>query len=170
MDLYEFVLTIYQEDRSGTVITPLPLLRYINQRVHTLTPQSILIPEAERHLAGLPWLISQCTGEVTLTTQYKPFYELFTLLFDQYQNVSIRFVSIYATLPDSSQYDYIFCLPAFGGKSMLDETAFLSRDLDGNCMVPASSPILRASMEYRAQVGTLRQASVICPITGRSTG
>ena len=131
VDLYEFVLTIYQEDRSGTVITPLPLLRYINQRVHTLTPQSILIPEAERHLAGLPWLISQCTGEVTLTTQYKPFYELFTLLFDQYQNVSIRFVSIYATLPDSSQYDYIFCLPAFGGKSMLDETAFLSRDLDG---------------------------------------
>ena len=95
VDLYEFVLGIYQEDRSGTVITPLPLLRYINERVRALAPQNIFIPEAERHLAALPWLISQCTGEVTLTTQYKPFYELFKLLFTRYQNVTIRFISIY---------------------------------------------------------------------------
>lgn len=131
VDLYEFVLGIYQDDRSGTVITPLPLLRYINERVLALTPQSILIPEAERHLAGLPWLISQWTGEITLTTQYKPFYELFKLLFARYRNVTIRFISIYSAMPDSRLYDYIFCLPAFGGKSMMDETAFLTRDLDG---------------------------------------
>ena len=131
VDLYKFVLGIYQEDRSGTVITPLPLLRYINERIQAITPQSILIPEAERHLAGLPWLISQCTGKVTLTTQYKPFYELFKLLFDRCQNVIIRFISLYSTLSGSQQYDYIFCLPAFGGKSMLNETAFLTRDFDG---------------------------------------
>lgn len=131
VDLYEFVLTIYQEDRSGTVITPLPLLRYVNERVQTLSPQTILIPEAERHLAGLPWLIAQCKGEITLTTQYKPFYELFKLLFVEYQNVTIRFISIYSTMPDSRLYDYIFCLPAFGGKAMVDDSTFLTHDLDG---------------------------------------
>lgn len=130
IDLSDFVLSIYKEDRSGTVVTPKPLLRYIRSRIDAASPQNLLITEAERHLAGLELITEGYQGNVTLTTQNKLFYELINLMFSNLANISIRLLSIYSPLPDNSRYDYIFCLPAFGGKVLWDDAPFLTQEFD----------------------------------------
>src|SRR5690554_192657 len=57
IDLIDFTLEIYKNDRLGTVITPAYLTRYIRTRIGALEPERILITEAEKHLSGLKEMV-----------------------------------------------------------------------------------------------------------------
>ena len=132
IDLIDFTLEIYKNDRMGTVISPVYLIKYISEQIRKLQPQKILITEAEKHLSGLREIIKQTpSSELTLTTQLKPMNLLLQLAFGEMSNVKIRFESIYTDCLQDEKFDYIYSLPAFGFKP--DELArmFITRESDG---------------------------------------
>lgn len=132
IDLIDFALEIYKNDRMGTVISPVYLSTYIREKVQKLQPQKILITEAEKHLSGLREIIKQFSNaELTLTTQLKSMNLLLNLTFGENPNVNIRFESIYTECLQNETFDYIYSLPTFGYK--YDELGrdFFTRDSDG---------------------------------------
>ena len=71
IDLIQFTLEIYKNDRMGVIIAPQYLTCYIKEQVQKINPNSVLIPEAEKHLAGLKDLATSFTDKsITLTTQH----------------------------------------------------------------------------------------------------
>ena len=135
INLIDFALEIYKNDRMGTVISPVYLSMYISENIRKSQPRKILITEAEKHLVGLKSLIEQFSNsEFTLTTQLKQMNLLLKLAFNGYSNVKIVFESIYTDCLLNERYDYIYSLPSFGFK--LDESGrkFLTRDSDGIAM------------------------------------
>lgn len=148
IDLIDFTLEIYKNDRMGTVISPLYLSSYISERIQKLKPQKILITEAEKHLSGLKEMFRQLKyHEITLTTQLKPMHILLQLAFGEKQNVKIRFESIYTECLEDEKYDYIYSLPAFGYKSEEIGKRFLTRDSDGIA--------IENMLEHLGEAGTL---------------
>lgn len=132
IDLIDFTLEIYKNDRMGTVIAPLYLGSYITERMKQLKPQKILITEAEKYLAGLKEMVRQFTDyEITLTTQLKLMNTLLQLAFGKKPNVRIRFESIYTGCLENEKFDYIYSLPVFGYKPDGINKKFLTRDSDG---------------------------------------
>ncbi len=132
IDLIDFTLEIYKNDRMGTVISPVYLSTYISEKIWKLQPQKILITEAEKHLYGLRDMIKQCSNtELTLTTQLKPMSLLLKLAFGDNQNVKIRFASIYTECLPGETFDYIYALPTFGYKPDESGRNFFTRDSDG---------------------------------------
>ncbi|MGD9676993.1 MAG: restriction endonuclease subunit S [Vulcanibacillus sp.] len=132
IDLIDFTLEIYKNDRMGTVISPVYLSTYISQRIRELQPQKVLITEAEKLLSGLKELIMQSSNtELTLTTQLRPMNMLLNLAFGENKNVRIQFESIYSECLKGEEFEYVFSLPNFGSK--LDEIGkkFITRDSDG---------------------------------------
>ncbi|MEA4836493.1 MAG: restriction endonuclease subunit S [Anaeromusa sp.] len=132
IDLIDFTLEIYKNDRMGTIVSPVYLSRYISERIKKLKPESILITEAEKHLAGLREMINLIPGiEITLTTQYKPMHILLQLAFGGNENIRIRFQSIYTECLTDESFDYIYSLPVFGHRPEELSREFLTRDSDG---------------------------------------
>jgi len=132
IDLIDFTLEIYKNDRLGTVISPIYLSTYIIEKMRILHPQKVLITEAEKHLSGLKEIIKQLPNtELTLTTQFRPMNLLLKLAFEKYQNVKIRFESIYTECLKDEKFDYIYCLPALGYKPDELGRKFFTRDSDG---------------------------------------
>jgi len=132
IDLIDFTLEIYKNDRMGTVISPIYLSMYISEKIRKLQPQKILITEAEKHLSGLKELIKEFSNtELTLTTQLKSMSLLLKLAFGENQNVSIRFEAIYTECLQDEKFDYIYSLPTFGYKPDELGRKFLTRDSDG---------------------------------------
>lgn len=135
IDPIEFTLEIYKNDRMGTVISPVYLTTFIRNTMAMINPQTVLITEAEKHLAGLKTLITQFPhAEFTLTTQLKPMSVLLKLAFSEFQNVEIVFESIYTDFLPDDKFDYIYSLPAFGYKPDELGRKFLTRDSDGIAM------------------------------------
>ena len=148
IDLIDFTLHIYKNDRLGTVIAPVFLSSYISERIRKLKPQRILITEAEKHLSGLKGMVHQFKDcEITLTTQLKPMYTLLQLAFGEKPNVKIRFESIYTGCLENEKFDYIYSLPAFGYKPDEIGKPFLTRDSDGIA--------IENMLEHMNNVGTL---------------
>lgn len=132
IDLIDFTLEIYKDDRTGTIISPSYLDSYIKARLEKLQPQRILIPEAEKHLLGVREMIRQFPdSEFMLTTQLKPMKSLLDLAFGESNNVKIRFESIYTECLQGETFDYIYSLPNFGYKLDHLGKEFLTRDSDG---------------------------------------
>ena len=132
IDLIDFTLEIYKNDRMGMVISPKYLTSYIGDRIKFLKPNRILITEAEKHLTGLREIIDQChNAETTLTTETKPMHILLQLIFDNKKNVKIKFESIYTSCLENLRFDYIYSLPAFGHKVDAINKTFLTNETDG---------------------------------------
>lgn len=132
IDLIDFTLAIYKDDRMGTILAPVYLSSYISGRIEQLQPNKILITEAEKHLSGLREMVNRFRQtEITFTTQLKPMHILLKLAFAGYENVKIRFESIYTGCLQDEQYDYIYGLPAFGHKPDESAKTFFTRDSDG---------------------------------------
>lgn len=132
IDLIDFTLEIYKNDRMGTIISPVYLSRYISERIKQLKPENILITEAEKHLAGLREMVNLIPEtEITLTTQYKPMHILLQLAFGENENIRIRFESIYTECLTAESFDYIYSLPVFGHRPEEIGRKFLTRDSDG---------------------------------------
>ncbi len=135
IDLIDFTLEIYKNDRMGTVISPVYLTRYISENIPSPYPWKILITEAEKHLSGLKSLINQFSdSELILTTQLKPMNMLLQLAFSEYPNVKIIFESIYTECLLDEKFDYIYSLPSFGYKPDELGRKYLTRDSDGIAM------------------------------------
>ena len=132
VDLIDFTLEIYKNDRLGTVISPKYLNAYINDKIQKLQPQKILITEAEKHLSGLREIMMQSsTSKLTLTTQLKPMSLLLNLAFGEKPNVTTRFESIYKDCLLDEKFDYIYSLPTFGYKPNELGRTFITRESDG---------------------------------------
>jgi hypothetical protein len=135
INLIDFTLEIYKNDRMGMVLSPVYLTHYINDRIKTLKPEKILIAEAEKHLSGLREMIDQFkAAEFTLTTQLKPMHILLQLAFGDKRNVNIKFESIYTSCLQNDKFDYIYSLPDFGHKADDLKKKFLTKDSDGIAM------------------------------------
>ena len=132
IDLIDFTLEVYKNDRLGTVISPIYLSTYITEKMRILHPQKVLITEAEKHLSGLKEIIIQFPDtKLTLTTQFRPMNLLLKLAFEKYQNVNICFESIYTEFLKDEKFDFIYCLPAFGYKPDELGRKFFTKDSDG---------------------------------------
>lgn len=132
IDLIDFALEIYKNDRMGMIIAPVYLSQYISDRIKKLKPEKVLITEAEKHLSGLRGMVNMMTEvEITFTTQYKPMHILLQLAFGGYKNINIRFESIYTECLINEKYDYIYALPTFGQRPDELNKEFLTRDSDG---------------------------------------
>lgn len=132
IDLIDFTLAIYKNDRLGTLISPIYLTHYISDRIEGLQSKKVLITEAEKHLIGLREMIDQFREtEITLTTQNKLMYILLQLSFEKKNNIQIRYESIYTSCLENDKFDYIYSLPDFGQKAEDLHTKFLTKDTDG---------------------------------------
>lgn len=132
VDLIDFTLEIYKNDRMGTVISPKYLNAYINEKVQKLQPQKVLITEAEKHLSGLREIIKHNQNcEMILTTQLKPMSILLKLAFGEKSNVTTRFESIYTDCLIDEKFDYVYSLPTFGYKPDELGRTFITRESDG---------------------------------------
>lgn len=132
IDLIDFTLEIYKNDRMGMVISPAYLSQYIIDRIQKLKPKKILITEAEKHLSGLREMVELLSNiEIIFTTQYKPMYILMQLAFGEKENIKICFESIYTGFLLDEKFDYIYSLPAFGQRPDELSKEFLTRDSDG---------------------------------------
>lgn len=135
IDLIDFTLEIYKNDRMGTIISPAYLCQFIGGRMKTLKPKNILITEAEKHLSGLREMINLLPGvKVTLTTQLKPMFILLQLAFGENENIQIRFESIYTECLANERFDYIYSFPSFGQRPDEFKKEFLTKDSDGIAM------------------------------------
>ncbi len=148
IDLIDYTLEIYKNDRMGTVISPVYLCQYISEKIQKLKPKKILITEAEKHLSGLREMLNSARdSDVTLTTQYKPMFILLKLAFGENENIRIRFESIYTEFLLNERFDYIHSLPAFSNRPDESNKEFLTRDSDGIA--------LENMLEHLSEKGTL---------------
>jgi hypothetical protein len=132
IDLLDFTVEIYKNDRMGTVLAPVHLSCYICKRVKELKPSNILITEAEKHLSGLREILGQMPeARFTLTTNLKPMNLLLKLAFGDNRNITIRFESIYSDCLLNECFDYIYSLPSFGSKPEETGKSFYTRESDG---------------------------------------
>ena len=132
IDLIQFTLEIYKNDRMGIIIAPQYLTCYIKEQVQKINPNSVLIPEAEKHLAGLKDLVTSFTDKsITLTTQHNLMYKFLKFAFQDYEHVTVIFESIYKDCLLDLKFDYIYALPAFGYKPDELGKVFMTKESDG---------------------------------------
>lgn len=135
INLIDFTIEIFKNDRMGTIISQSYLTTYIRNKAQKVNPKKMLITEAEKHLSGLKQFIEKFSdAQSTLTTQSKQMYLLLKLAFGDYENVRIIFESIYSDCLIEEKFDYIYALPIFGGKPENSGREFITRDSDGIAM------------------------------------
>lgn len=132
VDLIEYTLEIYKNDRMGIVIAPAYLTEFIYKFIEENDAISILITEAEKHLSGLvPLVVKYPEKNFTFTTQFPQMYLMLYLGFEKYQNVKVLHQSIYSELIINQKFDFIYCLPAFAGKGDDINNKFITNQTDG---------------------------------------
>lgn len=132
IDLIDFTLEIFKNDKIGTIISPIHLTTYMKNLVKDINPKKMLITEAEKHLSGLSEFIQEFNeSHITLTTELKPMYLLLKLVFSSYENIRIIFESIYSDCLLNEKFDYIYTLPSFGSKIDNIGRSFITKDSDG---------------------------------------
>ncbi len=148
IDLIEYTLKLYQNDRFGQIFSPAYLTEYISSLIDEARSQSILIAEAEKSLSGLKGLVEKHqSSNITFTTSNVLMFMLLKLGFEDYDNVTILNQSIYQELLVDARFDFIYALPDFGGKIEAVNHKFISSRPD----VVATQNLLR----YLSDRGTL---------------
>jgi len=131
IDLIEFTLKLYQNDRFGQIFSPAYLTEYVCSLIDDAKAQSILIAEAEKSLSGLKCLVeNHQSSNITFTTSNVLMFMLLQLGFEGYENVSILNQSIYQELLVEARFDFIYSLPDFGGKIEAVNNKFMSSKPD----------------------------------------
>lgn len=133
IDIVEFAVEIYKNDRMGTVISSSLFTDYVSTLLRGKNAENVLITEAEKHISGLRDIVSKnLDKQFTFTTSSPLMHSLLSLAFEEYHNViKIIHQSIYTDLITDDRFEFIFCLPAFAGK--LDEISpkFITSQTDG---------------------------------------
>ena len=111
-------------------VIPLPLLKKFSERLTGRTG-AVLIAEAERFITGLKGIIDDNSGmNFTLTTQNNTATAVLKKIFSDYDNVEILTVSIYEYGFLNSRFDYIFSVPTFGVRTLVDDQNFMCREYE----------------------------------------
>lgn len=132
LDLSEEIRELFRKDRSGVVITPKYLVDYFSRTISSGHVETVLIPEAHKHLNSLADLIdSHPDKRFFLTAEKKWLVELLKFLFETREHVEVIHVSIYAPLDFEQAFDSIIAFPVMGNKPEIDTGRFITRESDG---------------------------------------
>jgi hypothetical protein len=131
IDLIEYTLKLFQNDRLGQIFSPAYLTEYVCSQIDDEDAQSILIAEAEKSLAGLKGLVEKHSlSKITLATSNVLMFMLLKLGFEGFKNITILNQSIYQGLLMDTRFDFIYSLPDFGGKIETVDHSFMSSKPD----------------------------------------
>ena len=133
VDIFE-ILGVLSSDRSVSeygLQIPHVLMKWFERKLENKNCHSVLVPEAEHYLSGICEVARKYTDKVfTITTRQAPLYELLSLAYENFDNVEVVHADIYDVGFPEDKYDFIFSVPAFGGRNMVSEGNFICRELD----------------------------------------
>ena len=93
--------------------------------------QSILVTGCEQYgLSLLDLIESHPTIQFTLTTRQEAMAELLSIVYGHYKNVKLNSADIYSYGFTNEKYDLILCIPIFGGRMLVNDEDFISREPD----------------------------------------
>ncbi len=93
--------------------------------------ESVLIPECEKYGPGLLDIIeSHPAIKFTLTCKQELKYELLSSVYAVFSNVKVQMVDIYSYGFTSERFDLIVAIPVFGGRMLVNDEDFISREPD----------------------------------------
>jgi hypothetical protein len=97
----------------------------------TDTVKSVLVPECEQYGPELLEII-ETHPEVmfTLTCKQELRYELLSSVYAAYNNVKVQMADIYSYGFTSEKFDLIIAIPVFGGRMLVNDEDFISREPD----------------------------------------
>ena len=99
---------------------------YITDKV-----ESVLIPECEKYGPGLLNIIeNHPTIKFTLTCKQDLKYELLSSVYESYSNAKVQMADIYSYGFTSKRFDLIIAIPVFGGRMLVNDEDFISREPD----------------------------------------
>lgn len=123
---------LFQKDRSGVVISPRYLVDYFSRVLSAGHIESVLIPEAHKHLRGLTELIAAHPEKrFVLTAEKKWLAVLLEYLFSKEENVEVLHLSLYSHLELEDAFDMVIAFPTPGLKLEVDPTFFFTRTSEG---------------------------------------
>ncbi|WP_051272280.1 hypothetical protein [Shimazuella kribbensis] len=131
LDFYETLLEVYSQDRTGIVIVPEQVTEAFSERISTIQPHRILIPEAHKFLRGLFEMVHQYLYcEFVLLAENYLHQQWLHFLFRDCDHVEVQVASLYSVL-EMESFDYILAFPAFGRKSDVESERFITRESEG---------------------------------------
>lgn len=134
IDLQEFTIQTYKNDRMGTIIAPMHLTGYMANILESNNVNNVLITDAEKNLIGLENIIEEFKNiQFTLTSENKLTFLLLKLIFKGFENARVKHQSIYKKLVIEDRFDLVLCLPTFGLKFDPEEVSnkYMTRESEG---------------------------------------
>ena len=93
--------------------------------------ESVLIPECEQYGPGLLDIIENHPAiKFTLTCKQELKYELLTSVYAACSNAKVQMADIYSYGFTSERFDLIVAIPVFGGRMLVNDEDFISREPD----------------------------------------
>lgn len=131
MDLFEYALEIYKNDRMNMMRAPAYLTEFIYIFIDKKDATAILITEAKKHLSRLAALVENYSEKkFTFTTRFPQNYLMLSQGFEKYENVIVIHQSNYSELIIDEEFNLIYCLPTFTGKGDDHSNRFISNQTD----------------------------------------
>lgn len=94
-------------------------------------PSTVLIAEAECFVPHLREIVDENVGsEFTITETNGRNASVLQTVFQGYKNVTVLNASVYSYEFTNKRFDLILCLPAFGGRTLAEDTTFLCREFE----------------------------------------
>ena len=94
-------------------------------------PSTILIAEAECFVPHLREIVDEnADSEFVLTDTNVRNASVLQTVFQGYKNVTVLNASVYSYEFTNKRFDLILCLPAFGGRTLAEDTTFLCREFE----------------------------------------
>lgn len=92
---------------------------------------SVLVTECEQYGVSIFDLIEKNPSvKFTLTTSQTMIFELFCMVYESLKNVEVLLTDIYRYGFTNEKFDLIFCIPAFGGRTLVNGEDFICREPD----------------------------------------
>lgn len=131
VDIIDYTLEIYKNDRLGVIFSPEYLTKFINTWIDEQQPRTILIIDAEKHLSGLRGLLTKYPDkDFTLTTSSPLMFAMLNLGLNMFRNVALSHQSVYQELLITEKFDMVYCLPTFAGKVEEFTERFITNQTD----------------------------------------
>lgn len=134
VDLQEFAIQTYKNDRMGTIMAPMHLTSYMVNILESNNVTNVLITDAEKNLIGLESIIEKFKDiYFTFTSDNRLLFLVLELIFKRFENVNVKYQSIYKKKEINNRFDLVLCLPTFGLKFDLDKLSnrFMTRESEG---------------------------------------
>lgn len=115
---------------SRMPLLPEPIIKVYEERFSKKS-ETVLIAEAEKFVPHLLRIVDEnINSEFVLTTQNFVYAKALEYVFEDYDNVEILTTDIYRYEFVNKRFDLIFSCPAFGGRTLAEDTNFMCREFD----------------------------------------